>query len=195
LAALNTATNLSLTNGAMIVRQAAGAPLPSGLAGGGNLYNAYTAGVGTVTGANASLTIGATSGTPFKGIGAGRTGGYTWGTAADTLTLSGNADVVSLGSSTLTVAAKITGGAAADTFSKRGSGTGVSHLGGGTHKRSSRHNADRRARRLSQASGLCETSPRLPYPSCGKRWRGSASWQGGKGGNAVTYLKRDVSIT
>ena len=65
----------------------------------------------SVTGANANHTVGATSGTPFKGIGAGRTGGYTWGTSADTLTLSGNADFVSLGTSTLTVAAKVVGGA------------------------------------------------------------------------------------
>ena len=122
LAALNTATNLSLAAGAMIVRQTAGGSLPSGLGTGGNYYNAYAAGV-SVTGANASLTVGATSGTPFKGIGAGRTGGYTWGTSADTLTLSGNTDFVSLGASTLTVAAKVVGGTAGDTVTKRGSGT------------------------------------------------------------------------
>jgi len=51
------------------------------------------------------------------------TGGYTWGAAADTLTLSGNADLVALGNSTLTVAAKITGGLSTDTLTKRGSGT------------------------------------------------------------------------
>lgn len=120
--ALNTATNLSLASGAMIVRQTAGGTLPTGLGTSGNLYSAYGSGV-AVTGGNANVTVGATSGTPFKGIGAGRTGSYTWGAAADTLTLSGNADFVSLGASTLTVPAKVAGGVASDTVTKRGSGT------------------------------------------------------------------------
>lgn len=121
LAALNAATNLSLTNGALIVRQTAGGALPAGIGSAGNLYLGYSSGV-SVTGANANLTVGATSGTAFKGIGAGRTGSYTWGTAADTLTLSGNSDFVSLGASTLTIAAKVAGGLANDSLTKRGSG-------------------------------------------------------------------------
>ena len=122
LASLSTSNNLSIASGAMIVRQLAGGSLPTGLGSGGNLYNGYSTGI-NVTGANANQTIGSTSGTPFKGIGAGRTGGYTWGTSADTLNLSGNADFVSLGASTLTVGAKVVGGLASDTVTKRGSGT------------------------------------------------------------------------
>src|SRR5262249_500086 len=55
LVALDTSTNLSLSAGAMIVRQTAGGSLPAGLGTAGNLYNGYGSGV-SVTGANASIT-------------------------------------------------------------------------------------------------------------------------------------------
>ena len=120
LGALTVGNNLTLAPGAMIVRQVAGGTLPASLPNNASYYAAYTT---NVTGAGAAITVGATSGTPFKGIGSDRAGNVTWGAAADTLTLSGSADLVALGSSTLTVAAKISGGSATDTLTKRGTGT------------------------------------------------------------------------